>query len=49
MDAQVDSLRERMPRKVSLCPFRVAQEALTNVMKHSQAKTVIVAGEPDGR
>jgi signal transduction histidine kinase len=31
-----------IPKDVALCLFRVAQEALGNVVKHSQAKTVHV-------
>jgi PAS domain S-box-containing protein len=33
-------LRLNIPRQVALCLFRVAQEALGNVVKHSQAKGV---------
>jgi signal transduction histidine kinase len=31
-----------IPKDISLCLFRVTQEALSNVVKHSQAKTVRV-------
>jgi PAS domain S-box-containing protein len=36
-------LRLDMPKDVALCLFRVAQEALGNVVKHSQAKSAQVA------
>jgi signal transduction histidine kinase len=31
-----------MPKEVDLCLFRVAQEALNNIVKHSQAKSAQV-------
>jgi signal transduction histidine kinase len=39
-----------LPPEVALCLFRVAEESLTNIAKHSQARsaTVQVTGEPDG-
>jgi PAS domain S-box-containing protein len=35
-------LRLNMPKEVDLCLFRVAQEALNNIVKHSQAKSAQV-------
>jgi signal transduction histidine kinase len=35
-------LRRRVPKDVALCLFRVTQEALGNVVKHSQAKSTDV-------
>lgn len=39
-----------LPSEVALCLFRVAEESLTNIAKHSKARSaqVHVAGEPDG-
>jgi PAS domain S-box-containing protein len=44
------SLPARLPSEVALCLFRVAEESLTNIAKHSQAKsaTVHVTGAADG-
>lgn len=33
---------EQVPKDISLCPFRVVQEALRNVVKHSGASEVKV-------
>ena len=48
VEIRVDHLPQRMPQDVALCLFRVAQQSLTNVIRHSQAKTVVVEGEQDG-
>jgi PAS domain S-box-containing protein len=48
IETRLDHLPQQMPQDVALCLFRVAQEALTNVLKHSEAQTVIVQGEQDG-
>jgi PAS domain S-box-containing protein len=48
VEIHVDHLPRRIPQDVALCLFRIAQEALTNVMKHSQAQTVIVEGKQNG-
>jgi signal transduction histidine kinase len=44
------SLPPSLPSEVSLCLFRIAEESLTNIAKHSQARsaTIQVAGAPDG-
>jgi len=38
----VEGLPESLPAKIELCLFRVAQEALTNIIKHSEASIVEV-------
>jgi PAS domain S-box-containing protein len=48
IETRFDHLPQQMPQDVALCLFRVAQEALTNVLKHSQAQSVMVEGERDG-
>lgn len=44
------SMPATLPSEVALCLFRVAEESLTNVAKHSKASSarVQVAGTPDG-
>ena len=39
---EVEGLGRRLPRDVELVLYRVFQEALTNVSKHSSAKTALV-------
>jgi signal transduction histidine kinase len=39
IDFQTDGTPGRLPQDVSLCFYRVAQEALNNVVKHSDSKT----------
>jgi two-component system sensor histidine kinase UhpB len=39
---EVDRIPDHLPADVSLCLFRVAQEALKNVVKHSQATNALV-------
>jgi PAS domain S-box-containing protein len=43
-------LRVNMPKEVDLCLFRVAQEALNNIVKHSQANSahVEISANPSG-
>jgi two-component system sensor histidine kinase UhpB len=38
LDCEVTDIPERLPPDVSLCLYRVAQEALKNIVRHSQAK-----------
>jgi len=44
------SLPPSLPSEVALCLFRIAEESLTNIAKHSQARSanVHVTGTPDG-
>ena len=44
------SLPPSLPSEVALCLFRIAEESLTNIAKHSQARSanVYVTGTPDG-
>lgn len=46
----VDGLQERLPREVELVFYRVAQEALSNIGRHSQAKNAqITLKQENGR
>ena len=40
VDCQVDAALERLPADISLCVYRVAQEALQNIVRHSSATYV---------
>ena len=44
------SVPPSLPSEVALCLFRIAEESLTNIAKHSQARSanVQVTGAPDG-
>jgi PAS domain S-box-containing protein len=44
------SLPQSLPSDDALCLFRVAEESLTNIVKHSQSRSasIHVAGAPDG-
>lgn len=42
LSAEVDEERGPLPREVTLCAYRVLQEALTNVSRHAHAHTVRV-------
>jgi len=42
IDLQADNITPILPEDVSLCLYRVAQEALSNAVKHSQSKRVEV-------
>lgn len=44
-----EHLPETLPKPVSLCFYRVAQEALTNAVKHSRTSRVNVSVTRDGR
>jgi NO-binding membrane sensor protein with MHYT domain/two-component sensor histidine kinase len=45
-----ESLPPSLPSDVALCLFRIAEESLTNIAKHSEARSasIQVAGAPDG-
>ena len=45
-----ESVPAALPSEVALCLFRVAEESLANIAKHSQARsaTIRVVGAPDG-
>jgi PAS domain S-box-containing protein len=49
IDLSVDCQIDRLPEPVELCMFRIAQEALTNVVKHSGASTVFVKVSMHGK
>jgi PAS domain S-box-containing protein len=42
IELQTESVDANLPPDISLCLFRVAQEALTNVLKHGETKRVLV-------
>jgi PAS domain S-box-containing protein len=42
IDLNVECGAERLPEQVELCLYRVAQEALNNVIKHSNASTAAI-------
>jgi signal transduction histidine kinase len=44
------TLPPTLPSEVALCLFRIAEEGLTNIAKHSNARSgqIRVTGEPDG-
>jgi signal transduction histidine kinase len=42
VQCDVDGIPDHLPSEISLCLYRVAQEALQNVVKHSQATTASV-------
>jgi signal transduction histidine kinase len=46
VDLKVGEVPERIPKDVALCLFRIAQEALRNIVRHAKAKTVTVSLQP---
>jgi signal transduction histidine kinase len=42
-DVQVAALPDALPRDTAICLYRVAQEALRNVVRHAQAGAVVVS------
>ncbi|HET7109162.1 MAG TPA: PAS domain S-box protein [Candidatus Acidoferrum sp.] len=42
IELSADCLLDRLPEPVELCMYRIAQEALSNVVKHSEATTALV-------
>ena len=48
LQVHVDDLPKQIPEDKSLCLFRIAQEALSNALKHSRAGTIVVEGEQEG-
>jgi len=48
VDVDVDAVTGKLPREPTLCLFRIAQEALRNVVRHAHAHTVGVRLVPDG-
>ena len=49
VEVKIDGVGRRFPAEVELVLFRVAQEALRNVLRHSQATSAEVAVELDDR
>jgi PAS domain S-box-containing protein len=47
VDLAVRGLDSRLPNDMSLCLFRVTQEALTNALKHSHTRTIQVEASQD--
>ena len=43
IDLQIDATPDRSARDLSLCFYRVAQEALNNIVKHSRSNTALLA------
>jgi len=48
INVNAQPLTQRLPQEVSLCFYRVAQEALTNAVKHSNSSRVDVTVATDG-
>ncbi|MEJ5247311.1 HAMP domain-containing sensor histidine kinase [Caldilinea sp.] len=45
----IEGMERRLPREMELVFYRIAQEALSNVCRHAQAKKVAVSLHSDGR
>ena len=48
LDLGIDDFAERLPPAIETTCFRVAQEALTNVVRHARARRVLVELRSDG-
>ncbi len=48
VDMAIDEEHGPLPREVSLCAYRVVQEALTNVSRHAGARRVAIEVRKDG-
>jgi YD repeat-containing protein len=48
VDVEVDGLPDELPSTVSVVAYRIIQESLTNVIRHSQADHVSVRLDRDG-
>jgi two-component system, NarL family, sensor histidine kinase UhpB len=47
VDFQASGLKERLPTEIETVVYRIVQEALTNIARHAQARTVQVRVEGD--
>jgi signal transduction histidine kinase len=45
---EIEGLEERLPVEIETAVFRVVQEALTNVVRHAQAETVLIQMAREG-
>jgi signal transduction histidine kinase len=48
VDVEADGLRDELPSTVSVVAYRIIQESLTNVIRHSMAKYATVRLDQDG-
>jgi signal transduction histidine kinase len=48
VDVEADGLRDELPSTVSVVAYRIVQESLTNVIRHSTAKHATVRLDQDG-
>jgi signal transduction histidine kinase len=49
VNVEIEGLPRKLPTEPSLCLFRVAQEALRNVVRHARARAVTVSLSSEGR
>ncbi|NHC12884.1 sensor histidine kinase [Motilibacter deserti] len=49
VDVEADGLRDELPSTVSVVAYRIIQESLTNVVRHSRAKHATVRLDQDGQ